>query len=250
MKSVFRLVIIVAVVLVVSCKKKDEEIKATVIAANGNISSKLNEFKNLIGSTLNTTTGVTGGRREINWDAVPDSMLNKKLPNDFFNPVGSEAVLSRQRGLAYTELGSFSVSKTNFSEINSNAAAEFAAFSGEKVFANTDASLWDIAFEVAGERRAASVKGFGAVFADADAGNTTFMEFFNGDKSLGKYYVPAQNNSSKFSFLGVYFENEKITRIRIGHEGKLNDGQKDVSQGGTHDLIVMDDFIYSEPVGQ
>jgi hypothetical protein len=177
-------------------------------------------------------------------------MLGKKLPNDFFNPVGNDAVLSRQRGLGYTEQGSFMVSKINFAEINANASAEFQAFSGNKVFANVDVSLWDITFEVPGHRVAASVNGFGAVFADVDNAKSTFMEFFNGTKSLGKYYVPVQAVGSKFSFLGVYFKNETVSKIVIGHDGKLSDGLKDISQGGTNDLIVIDDFIYSEPVAR
>ncbi len=88
-------------------------------------------------------------------------MLGKKLPNDFFNPVGNGAVLSRQRGLGYTERGSFMVSKINFAEINANAAAEFQAFIGNKVFANVDVSLWDIVLEVPCQRVAASVNGLG-----------------------------------------------------------------------------------------
>jgi len=49
-------------------------------------------------------------------------MLNKDLPNDFFNPTGPGAPQARQRGLAYAAGGQFRVSRTNFSEINNNAA--------------------------------------------------------------------------------------------------------------------------------
>jgi hypothetical protein len=67
---------------------------------------------------------------------------------------------------------------------------------------------------------------------------------------LGRYYVTPHDNTSSFSFLGVYFPNGVVTDISIGHEGKLADGEKDISQGGTKDLVVLDDFIYSEPLAR
>jgi hypothetical protein len=242
-------VAIVFLLVLAACKKKSETVLPIIITANGNITTKLNEFRNLLGN-LNTTPGAIGGRREIDWDAVPDDMTGKKLPNDFFNPVGAGAITARQRGLGYTEGGSFMVSKTNFAEINTEAATEFSAFSGNKTFANTDASLWHLTFEVAGQRTVASINGFGAVFADVDKENSTYIELLSNDRSLGKYYVPAQSNGTKFSFLGVYFKNEKITSVRIGHEGRLSDLSRDISQGGTADLVILDDFLYSEPVAK
>jgi hypothetical protein len=232
-----------------ACKKKSETSLPVITKGNGDITAKLNEFRNLLGN-LNIAPGAVGGRREINWDVVPDDMIGIKLPNDFFNPVGADAVPSRQRGLGYTDGGTFMVSKTNFAEINTEAATEFSAFSGNKTFANTDASLWHLTFEVAGQKTAATINGFGAVFADVDKENSTYIEFFSNDKSLGKYYVPAQGTGTKFSFLGVYFKNDKITRVRVGHEGRLSDQSKDISQSGTADLVILDDFLYSEPVAK
>lgn len=233
----------------VGCKKnKETGTDAVVLSAAGNIETMLNAFRHLVGPVLNTTPGVTGGRREINWDGIPNELMGQKLPVDFFNPVGEQAIVSRQRGLGYTDEGSFMVSANKFAKINAEAATEFAAFSGDKVFANTEASLWGIEFEVAGQRQPASVQGFGAVFSDVDTDQSTFIEFFSGEESKGKFYVPAQKNGSKFSFLGVCFKQTKITSVRIGHNGMLTGSSKDISQGGTHDLIVLDDLIYSEPV--
>jgi hypothetical protein len=235
--------------VIIACKKNSETSLPTVIKANGDIAAKLNEFRTILGN-LNTTTGAIGGRREIDWDAVPDDMLGKKLPTDFFNPVGTGAIPARQRGLGYTDAGAFMVSKTNFAEINAEAATEFSAFSGTKTFANASASLWHLTFEVAGQRTAATINGFGAVFADVDKENSTYIELLNNDKSIGKYYVPVQGNGTKFSFLGVYFKNERITSVRVGHEGRLSDQGRDLSQGGTADLVILDDFLYSEPVAK
>lgn len=241
---------VLAFSILTSCEKENENSDVVVIEANGNVAPKVSEFAQLLGSTLNTHPGAVGGRREINWEGVPDSLSGKPLPNDFFNPPGDNPALAlRQRGIVYEATGNFMVSKVNFSEINSQSASEFTAFSGSKTFANITSDLWNIVPEVPGKAVAATVKGFGIVFSDVDVANSTFVEFFNEQRSLGKFYVPVHDNSSSHSFLGVYFKKEKVTKIRVGHDGVLGDGQKDVSQQqGAHDLIVMDDFLYDEPV--
>ncbi|HYC29441.1 MAG TPA: hypothetical protein VEB42_11500, partial [Chitinophagaceae bacterium] len=219
-------------VLFFSCRKQDtiEQTDATVYTASGDILAKLNEFREQLGA-LNTTPGHTTGRREISWDGVPDSLLNKNLPFDFFNPIGPQASVSQQRGLRYDD-GNFRVSTDGFSGVNVLAAGEFRSFSGNKAFANVSNDLWPIGFQVAGQQAAASVSGFGMVFSDVDLPNSTSLEFFNNDKSLGKYFVPAKQAGSSFSFLGVYFKSSAVTKVLVRHEGRLTDGDKDISQGG------------------
>lgn len=232
-----------------SCEKDSAADDAIVISATGDITPKINEFRQLLGSTLNTTPGAVGGRREVNWDGIPDNLLGQPLPNDFFNTVGDSVPASRQRGLVYAAgSGDFRVSKTNFSEVNQKAVGEFAAFSGDKSFANVSNNLWEIYPKVPGKAEDATVKGFGIVFSDVDTQNGTYLEFFNGSSSLGKFYVPQHNATSSFSFLGVYFRTQKITSIRVVHQGRLADGQDDITNGGPKDLITLDDFLYDEPV--
>jgi hypothetical protein len=233
-----------------SCRKERSASKdVIVVQASGNIQDELDEFRHLLGDQLNTTTGVTGGRREINWDGVPDDMVGKDLPLDFFNPTAPGSPQSRQRGLAYAAIGQFRVSNNNFQDINSNTAGQFQSFSGNKAFANISSNAWEIIVEKAGQHIAASTRGFGAVFSDVDLLNSTSLEFFNGDKSIGKFFIPPHDSRSSFSFLGVYFNTaERITRIRVHHDGVLADGQKDISDNGTSDLVILDDLLYSEPV--
>lgn len=243
---IIQLLSLLCAVFLLSCKKqKEDHVQFTVYKANGNITAKLDEFRSSLGA-LNTMPGAVGGRREINWDGIPDSLLNRSLPNNFFNTVGIGVPSSRQRGLIY-DGGEFQVSADNFFHLNQQAATEFAPFSGNKVFANTTALDWPNGFQVPGENTTASVKAFGMVFCDVDVEGSVSLEFFEGNKSLGLFIVPAHNDAGKFSFLGVEFHNRRITRVKVHHQGKLVDGEKDISQGGTADLIILDDFIYSEP---
>jgi hypothetical protein len=243
-------VAILALVAITACSKQKDDASdnnIVVVTATGDINARLDEFRQLLGSQLNTTPGATEGRREINWDAVPDDLLNKKLPGDFFNPVGDLVPAANQRGLVYSAAGNFQVSKTSFAETNAAAAAQLTSFSGNKIFANVSSKLWDVEFQVAGKALAASVKGFGIVFSDVDLPQSTSLEFFNDQQLLGKFFVPAKEGSN-FSFLGVYFKNEKITRIRVAHDGPLDLGQDDISNNGPADLVAMDNFLYNEPV--
>lgn len=247
------LVLSACFVIIHSCKKeKSESGSPAIISSSGNIIGSIDSFRNLLGSTLNTTTGQTTGRREINWDGVPDSLAGKDLPLDLFNPTSAGSPVTRQRGLAYaTGSGGFRISNSNFSELNVQAASQFSAFSGNKTFANVSSNQWEVSFQLAGQSTPANVKGFGAVFSDVDLNNSTSLEFFNGNTSLGKYFVPPHNAANSFSFLGVYFNNgEKVTSIQISHQGTLTGTQSDISNNGTADLIVLDDFLYSEPVVQ
>jgi hypothetical protein len=236
------------IIVLVSCKKENNETQPQVFKATGDINSAISDFRKLLGN-LNTTPGATSGRREINWDGVPDNMVGQALPNNFFNPTEPGAPIAQQRGLVYAAgVGEFQVSSANFSNIDPAATGEFSAFSGAKTFANVAANLWPVNFEVAGQTTAAFTKGVGIVFSDVDLADTTTLEFFEGEKSLGKFFVPPHTMESSFSFLGVYFPgNEHITRVQVKHDGILSDGEKDISAGGPHDLVIFDDFIYGEP---
>ncbi|HYE54895.1 MAG TPA: hypothetical protein VD996_08635 [Chitinophagaceae bacterium] len=244
-----KLLAVILVVLMTGCKKDDDDKDIIVIESSGNINTGVNAFRQLLGNTLNTTPGATGGRREVNWDAVPVELLGKPLPPHFLNNTDADAPASQQRGFEYEGIAAFQVSNSNFSEVNPQAAPSFATFSGSNSFTNTSTVLWDGSFEIPGQNVPASVSGFGMVFSDVDLANTSFIEFFNGDRSLGKFYVPVQKAGSKLSFLGVYFKKERVTRIKVQHgNGVLNQGEKDISDGGSKDLVILDDFLYDEPV--
>lgn len=231
-----------------SCDKNEKESRVIVVSGSGDITPKLNEFRNLLGSTLNTTRGHMEGRREINWDGVPDMFATQKIPFDFFNPVADGSSENLQRGFLYSTDTDARISSSAFTSLEPSNGTEFFSFSGSKTFSAVSSNLWNVEFEVAGARVAASVNGFGAVFSDVDDPTSTSIEYFAGNRSLGIYFVPVHQSSSH-SFLGVYFPNEKVTKVRIRQgAAPVGAGVKDISVGGTKDLVIMDDFLYDEPL--
>jgi hypothetical protein len=220
------------------------------VASDSNgIVNKLNEFRNTLGATLNAAPGAVGGRREVNWDGVPANLTNvNAFPFDFFGSADPNLANGRKRGLIMTNTGtSFRVDTTDFSEIDASYTDQFNRFSPKRLFAYIGNNVTECTFKVPGTATDASIKGFGVVFNDVDDANSTSIEFFNGSKSLGIYKAPV-SASGQFSLLGVYFPDEKVTRVKItAGNGLLANGTKDISSGGTKDLVVMDDFLYDEP---
>lgn len=260
MKKINLLVAVVSsLVLVSSCDKDDNEYNNpqpqvnanvfSVAADSSGIVSKLDELRNTLGATLNTTPGATGGRREVNWDAVPPSFTNLNgFPSDFFGQSDAAAANGRKRGLIMTNTGtSFRVDSTDFTDIDASYASEFNRFSPKRLFVYLGNTVTECTFKVPGTTTDAFIKGFGVIFNDVDVVNSTSLEFFNGNKSLGIYYAKP-SASGQFSLLGVHFPDEKITKVKItSGNGLLAAGVKDITQGGTKDLVVMDDFLYDEP---
>jgi len=228
-------------------------VNSVVEASSGDslgVVSKINDFRELAGDPVNTAPGAETGRREVNWDAVPPAFTNaNNFPFDFFG--GSDAALpnGRKRGLILQNTGtSFRVDSTSFSDIDASYSAQFEAFSKKRLFVYLGNNVTEVTFKVPGTTTDAFVKSFGVVFTDVDQANSTSIEYFNRDRSLGVFNVPVRTVNGSFSFLGVTFPDEKVTRVRItSGNGVLGAGIKDISDGGTKDLVAMDDFIYDEP---
>lgn len=226
---------------------------ASVLAAAGDsatIVGTINQFRKLLGDPLNTEPGKTGGRREVNWDAVPAAFTNaNNFPLAFFNNTDATAPAGRKRGLVLTNTApSFRVDTTEFSEIDPSYSNQFQTFSKKRLFTPIGSNITGVSFQIPGTATHAFVNGFGVIFSDVDNDNSTTIEYFDGPQSLGVFKVPAHPASGNFSFLGVRFVNAEVTSIKItSGNGPLAAGQKDISDGGTKDLVVMDDFLYNEP---
>lgn len=217
-----------------------------VAGCGSSVPSRVAEFRSLLGGPLNAA--LTGqhpsGRREINWDGVAAGVTNTDtFPGGFFNSTSTRGLLMASAGTGLR------VSDNNFADVNSTYALQFATFSPAKSLAVIGNNTLDVTFQVAGSTTPAAVQGFGVVFSDVDLEGSASLEFFSGDDSFGRYNAPARCDATGLSFIGVVFnENERITRVRItSGTGAIGTAVSDVSTGGTADLVVMDDFIYSEP---
>ncbi len=93
------------------------------------------------------------------------------------------------------------------------------------------------------------VRGFGIVLSDVDLADQTTIQLYAQDgSSLGTYSAPVRSDEGGFSFVGVTFADAIIARVRITlGTGALSANVEDISAGGTVDLVVLDNLIYSEP---
>src|SRR5689334_13988010 len=87
---------------------------ATVITASGDITSKVNDYRVLLGDPKNGPTvpgPAAAGRREVNWDGVAAANVNTNtFPGDFFNT-------TTKLGLVMSTPGTgLRVSDTDFSD--------------------------------------------------------------------------------------------------------------------------------------
>src|SRR5438094_9679112 len=160
------------------------------------------------------------GRREINWDGVPDSFAApNNLPPNFFNTNSPRGVLFATPGTGF-QVSANAVNPTatpvRFGNIDPNYPTFFQAFSQQRLFTALGSTVTDVTFFVPGTNTPALTRGFGSVFTDVDvAGSTTIQYFDQNGSSLGTFAAPATAGNQTFSFLGVSFPNAVISRVRI-----------------------------------
>jgi hypothetical protein len=218
------------------------------------LQAEVDAFRNAIGA-LNSPQPINhvDGRRQIDWDAAPDSVsAPNAFPGDFFNA----GVFPRARGIEFTTPGTalqLSATATwgagiEFANIEPTYADEFTAFSAERLFAPLEANVVDVRFfSPADQSTPALVDSFGVVFTDVDLANVTKLDFYDvGDNLIYTQYVEAWPGSETLSLAGLKFAQPCIYRIRIttGNIG-LQAGVQDGVAG--YDVVAMDDFIYGEP---
>ncbi|MEP0847032.1 MAG: PEP-CTERM sorting domain-containing protein [Phycisphaerae bacterium] len=222
------------------------------------IQSELDSFRADLGALNPNVPGSFGaGRREINWDAVPDSASSPNaFPGTFFNGTTT----GRARGIEFLTPGAgFEVSADNdnptgtpadFAHIDPSYADNFAAFSPQRLFAAIGSNVTEVRFFIPGTTTPTTTRGFGAVFSDVDLDGTTSIELYDATgELLYEGAAPAAGiGDQTFSFLGVSFDEAIVARVLVfSGTAALGAGVLDEPGAGA-DLVVMDDFVYGEPV--
>jgi len=222
-----------------------------VVAGTGAIQGQVEAYRAILGGSDNggAPGGQAGGRREINWDAVPDEQAAPNfLPADFFNA----PTAPRARGAVFTtpgtgvQVSAAALNPTNtvvrFGNIDLSYEDQFETFSPERLFSPIGSNVVDVTFFLPGTTTPAVVRGFGAVYTDVDLENDSSFEYFDADgRSLGRFFVPP--NDRGLSFLGVAFDDPIVARVHIVYGNSV----LGLPEQGGHDVAVMDDFIYGEP---
>jgi hypothetical protein len=239
--------------------------QSTTFSASGAnpaaIQATVDNFRTAIGGgNVPGANGSFGGvRREVNWDGVPDaSSAPNNLPANFFNVNSPRGVVFSTAGTGFqTSADAVNPTATpvEFGNINPQYPTIFQTFSAERLFTPLGSNIMDVNFFIPGTATPTFVTAFGVVFCDVDNGPTapiidrTTLEFFTpGNVSLGVFSAAAADDG--LSFLGVQFTGgQQVGRVRIktGNEalGRNDEFFDDIV---FTDMVVMDDFIYSEPV--
>ncbi len=215
------------------------------------IQQTVEDFRTRLGDLNPNVAGSFGdGRREINWDGVPDSAADPNaFPPDFFNNTSPRGVVLFTPGsklLVSANEDNPTHTRVEFGDISRIFPKQFATFSPQRLFSALDSEIIEVLFFEPGNPNPATTSGFGAVFTDVDRKNRTRIEYLdiNGNVLFSQSVLPGPKRRESLSFLGVAFdEGEQVFMVR------LTNGDRTLIQKGIKvDTVVMDDFIYAEPI--
>src|SRR4030095_648088 len=254
-KAVYNLAILFSLFLLTSNLVVAAPIVRQGSGANAaGIQGLVDQFRADLGGANNGVGGsFRTGRREINWDGVPNQFSSPNLfPPNFFNVNSPRGVLFFNDSNSATP-DSFQVSANaasgtpvEFGNIDPSYTANFQTFSAERLFATIGSTMTEIDFFVPGTKIPATVSGFGAVFTDVNSRSNTFIKMYAaGGTKITAISVPAINGG--LSFLGVSFNGgERIAKVVI-QTGNAPLSAGNVDGVNNADVVARDDFIYGEP---
>ena len=210
-------------------------------ATAADIQASVDAFRAALGANNGNGGTFDTGRREINWDGVPDIRSSPNaMPADQFKA---------GRGATFSTPGSgFQVSASlasgvpvEFENLEPGLGAEFSTFSPQRLFTAIDSTITDVTFTLPGTDTAAVVRGFGAVFTGVEVADATRIDLYGIDDALIDSVFAPVRGAGGLSFAAFFADDARIARVRL-HSGTVALGSPD---GG--DRVAMDDFIYGEP---
>lgn len=239
----------------------------TVFQAAGpdaaSIQSAVDAFRHALGDQVNGNVAqeFKEGHREINWDGAPPTDATTPAANPFNTFLNTRGAQFTTPGIGLVQGPASGGPQGGLATLfnNPSYATAFRAFSNARLFTPVGSNITDTAFFGAGSggSRRAAVTGFGVVFTDTDQpdgsgpankhGNraaSTLVQYFGADgRLLFSSFAPASPGNGGFSFLGIKFNDPRISSVRI-IAGNVAPGPDD---DDANDIVMMDDFIYGEP---
>ena len=209
------------------------------------IQSAVDAYRADLGALNPNVAGSFGsGRREINWDGVPDAFAAPNLlPADFFNVNSPRGAVFATSGSGFQVSPNAGVAPIEFDNINPTYSSLFTVFSPQRLFTALGSRKLTVRFFEPGSTTPATSSGFGAVFTDVDRPGTKIAYFDTMGCRLARFDVPVSPGSETLSFLGVRFLDDRVAMVRI----TSGNSRLGANETRGRDLVVMDDFIYGEP---
>ena len=181
------------------------------------IQSAVDAYRADLGALNPNVAGSFGsGRREINWDGVPDAFSAPNLlPADFFNVNSPRGAVFTTEGSGFQVSANAGVAPIEFDNINPTYSSLFTIFSPQRLFTALDSRKLTVQFFEPGSTTRATTSGFGAVFTDVDRPGTRIAYFDAMGRKLATFDVPISPGSATLSFLGVRFLEDRVAMVRI-----------------------------------
>lgn len=233
---------------------------------SGGAITALHAFEAAIGGANNGSNApAANGFRTINWDGVKldgTDFGGNTFMIDAGHTVGIPVNRFQDRGVQFQEV--YAVSSDlgqngSFTDVNANVAGLFPSFSASNAFAMFNDNTIDLTFVQPGSPATSPVSagthGFGAIVRNVQVPNTTSIQYFHGDQSLGKFFV-LPGTQGQAEFLGELFNDPIVTRVQLtlGTDVIFNfngttfsAGSQVNNPGAGHNLVVTDDFAFAEP---
>ena len=125
--------------------------------------------------------------------------------------------------------------------------ADFQTFSSQRLFTAINSNITDVRFFVPGTSQAASTTAFGLIFVDVEVFGQSKLDFFDDSDALIYTRNVLFAGNQGLSFLGATVTGGSIARVRI------TAGQNTIVANGqlgnpNDDVVVMDDFLFAEPL--
>jgi hypothetical protein len=222
------------------------------------IQAAVDGFRAALGPNNGVGGSFAGGRREINWDGVPDAFAAPNLmPPNFFNANSKRGAVFFTPGSGFqisAKAGNPTSTPPEFGNVAPFLPFFFQTFSPQRLFTALDSTVTEVLFFIPGTNIPATVDGFGSVFSNVTHFGPTRIEYFDANGTLlhAQVVQPGSLPHASLSFSGTRFDaGERIYLVRIssgnvtlGAEGGVS---PDPRHGQPVDVVAMDDFIYGEP---